>query len=93
VVRVTSVVTDVVVREASPPLNEAKVSKPSLAAEVPDEVLCEAQATDVVARELEALPPLHGAGASKLSSAVVVTDEVVGEASDGATVKRRCAIT
>lgn len=59
VVRVTSGPADVVVREASPPLRGAKVSKSSLAVEVPDEV---------VARE--ASPPLHGARASKPPSYV-----------------------
>jgi hypothetical protein len=87
VARVASVAVDVVVREASPPLRGAKVSKPPLAMEVPDEVLCGAQTADAVARKVEASPPLHGEGTSKPPSAVVITDELVGEASDGAVVK------
>jgi hypothetical protein len=87
VVRVASVAADVVVREASPPLRGAKVSKLPLVVEVPNEVLCGAQRADAVAREREASPPLHGAGGSKPPSAMVVTDELVGEASDGTVVK------
>jgi hypothetical protein len=83
VARVASVAVDVVVREASPPLRGAKVSKPPLAVEV----LCGAQTADAVARKVEASPPLHGEGTSKPPSAVVITDELVGEASDGAVVK------
>jgi hypothetical protein len=86
VVRVASVAADLVVRERSPPLRGAKVSKSPLAMEAPDEVVRRAPAADVVARE--ASLPLHGVGASKPPSAVVATDGVVGEASDRAVVNK-----
>ncbi|GJN27067.1 hypothetical protein PR202_gb15051 [Eleusine coracana subsp. coracana] len=78
-----SVAADVVVREASPPLCGAKVSKSPLAVEVPDEAVRGAPPADAVAREREASPPLHEARASKPPSPAEVTEEVVGQSSDG----------
>ncbi|KAK3142102.1 hypothetical protein QOZ80_4BG0342220 [Eleusine coracana subsp. coracana] len=83
VARPMSVAADVVVREASPPLCGAKVSKSPLAVEVPDEAVRGAPPADAVAREREASPPLHEARASKPPSPAEVTEEVVGQSSDG----------